>query len=486
MGADPEALRRQADQIEAGASQLENVIARLHPEAGDAAGLLHEVARWARGTAAEHRRIVEQINLFGRVTGRTQLIELVKKRPRDEEILRLFRAGQLPMSTVNEYPNIDFSQIDWRQLFDNLRAQGIDPLSWATLGTYDPEQLKVRLDLFRKLRVPPAQYKDLLQLYWVSLAAQKAGIDLSQWDPSRGAAALSDIIKKIYTYYGNLFLQHPYLQWAGMANMIGPSFAAGFFDLNLFRRIAKALEGKPGTPDLSGLADISDADLKFFETTFLSMQKEIFYDQAMMHEAYLSGGMAAIQELRDARLIDDRTVGAWNEIDVGQRTGDNELIKSGNVKLLWREQYQIIQDDYDRMYQHPVTGPAFTYVMTAVGEPSIPGAKSYADYNPLRVTVKTPGPDRIPFTPWDNPAQGEIQIKTPHPAGNIANFDQRWDYITNDTLPAYQRLLSDDPERARQMAASDVGGRIDDYRIYHRMDDLIVKYTTDWRVDFDQ
>jgi len=421
------------------------------------------------------------------VTGRAQFVKYLKKGPDKDEILRLFQAGLLPMSVVNLYPDIDFGRTDWRTLFDNLRAQGIDPLSWATIGTYNPQELKLRLDLMRRMGVPPNQYKNLLQLYWVSVAAQKAGIDLSQWDPNRGAGALKDIILKVYTYYGNLFLQNPYMQWAGMANMIGPSFAAGFFDLDLFRRLARALADKPGMPyDFRALANASDQELKFFETTFLTMQKDIFFDQAMMHEAYLAGGMGSIRELQEAGLIDPRTEQAWGRIDDGRRTGNPALIAQGNQMLLYREQHDVIQGNYQRMYDRPLTGPAFTYVMTAIGEPSIPGAKGFADHKPLWVTIETPGPERIPFTPFDNPLQGEVKIKTPLPDGNIAHFEDRWNYIAEDTLPAYQQLLRDDPDRARQLVGSDVAGRIEDYRIYHRVDDLLVRLATAWRVDFDQ
>ena len=421
------------------------------------------------------------------VDGRNQAVHLIKKGPTESELLRMFQAGLLPISVVNLYPQVDFSRTNWQKLFANLRAQGIDPLSWATIGTYSPAELKVRLDLMRKMGVDPKQYKNLLQLYWVATAAQKAGIDLSKWDPSRGAGALKDIILKVYTYYGNLYLQNPYMQWAGMANMIGPSFAAGFFDLDLFRRIAKGLEHQPGVPfDMRALAGASDQELKFFETTFLTMQKDIFFDQAMMHEAYLGGGMASIRELQEAGLIDPRGEQAWANIDEGRRTGNVDLLKAGNTALLYREQHDIIEHNYQKMYDRPLTGPAFTYLMTAVGEPSIPGAKSFAEYKPLTVTVETPGPERIPFTPWDNPLQGEVKVKTPLPDGNIAHFDDRWDYISKDTLPAYQKLLAEDPGRAKDIIGSDVGGRIDEYRLQNRADDLAKKFITDWDVDFDQ
>lgn len=421
------------------------------------------------------------------LAGRDQVRRVLADGPTDQLVLELFQAGLLPIAVIELFPRVDFGQLDWALLYANLRALGRDPAQWATAGSYDPQALLARLELLRELGVPPREYADLLQLYWVSLAAQKAGIDLAAWQPSRGAHALSDTIQAVYTYYGNLFLDHPYLQWAGMANMIGPSFAAGFFDLALFRRIAEALAGRPGVPvDLSVLADISDEELRFFETTFLTMQRNIFFDQAMMHEAYLAGGVEAIEELRRAGLIDAGTLRAWEQIDEGRRTGDQSLIERGNERLLQREQRDIIDEHYLRMYDRPVTGPAFTYLMTAVGEPSIPGAQSFADYRPLWVTIETPGPERIPFVNWDNPLQGEIHIRTPLPDGNLALYEDRWTFIQEDTLPAYQRLLREDPELARAIVGSDVAGRIDDFRLHHRIDSLLAHYLTDWGVRVNQ
>src|SRR5262249_53995225 len=44
-----------------------------------------------------------------------------------------------------------------------------------------------------------------------------------------------------------------------------------------------------------------DEGLGFFEITFLTMQRKIFEDQALMHEAYLGGGLDAIRALSARR-----------------------------------------------------------------------------------------------------------------------------------------------------------------------------------------
>jgi uncharacterized protein YukE len=340
-------------------------------------------------------------------------------------------------------------------------------------------------------------FGDLARVHWTRVAAAEAGFDFADWDPSAGASANREIIEGVYTYYGELYLDNPWMQWAGMAAMIGPSFAAGFFDLDQMRQLARAVESgaqhlPPGvTPDaLEAVAGMTDAELGFYENQFLSMQREIFVDQAVMHEAYLNGGLPEMERLLEAGVIDDAAYQAWEDIEAG-RGGDAQALADGNTALLWREQNQIIADDWQTMRDHPGTGEAFTYLMTLVGEPSIPGAGTYAQHDPFTVNVETPGPENIgiPFTgiSLDNPVQGSISVETPLPGGNIADQATRWDYIANDTLPAYQELITQHPDQAAQIVGTDVSQRIDDYRLTDpgRIGRILDRLT-EWDVDVDQ
>ncbi|MFD6141228.1 WXG100 family type VII secretion target [Promicromonospora sp. NPDC060271] len=335
--------------------------------------------------------------------------------------------------------------------------------------------------------------------HWTRQAAQDAGIDFLAWDPSQGAQANRENIEAVYEYYARLYLENPDLQWAGMAAMIGPSFAAGFQDLAMFRDIAQGFEiggevlqhlpnGLPQGVLIEQVAALTDEDLRFYETTFLEMQQEIFADQASMHAAYEHGGLAEIQRMYDSGAIDEATYDSWVDID----SGDPTRVSEGNTQFLDREQNQIIADDYDEMRNHPVTGEAMTYMMTLVGEASIPGTETFGEYNPLTVTVETPGPENIgiPFTDvsFDNPTQGSVEVTTPLPNGNIADREQRWDYVSNDTLPAYQDLIANDPARAEEILRTDVSERIEGYRLTNpdRLGRIVDDLATDWSVDVDQ
>ena len=310
------------------------------------------------------------------------------------------------------------------------------------------------------------EYADFLNSYWNNQAMLGMGIDPSSWDTSKGTEHNWETIKKVYNFYGQAYLSNPDLQWAGMANMIGPSFAGGFKDMAMLRDLAQQIADNPASDvplpildQIEQLAGMTDAEIRYYETSMLDMNKEIFLDQARQHEAYMNGGMDEINRLQDSGAIDSKTAEAWAKID----SGDPDLVREGNTSLLYREQNEIIADDYDNMRNHP-GGEAVTYLVTLAGEPSIPGAKSYAEVFPYSFSVESPGPENVPFTNWDNPTQFRTDFTTGFPDGNISNADQRWELIRQDTLPAYQDLLATDPARAEQIIASDFNDRVDQHR----------------------
>ena len=101
---------------------------------------------------------------------------------------------------------------------------------------------------------------------WLNRSLARAGIERGSWRPARGVAANRRTVEAVYDYYGRLFLEHPYLEWAGMASMIGPAFYAGFRDLGLLpdtgRRAVSAVVGRVSR----WLATRAAGDLGFYET----------------------------------------------------------------------------------------------------------------------------------------------------------------------------------------------------------------------------
>jgi hypothetical protein len=285
----------------------------------------------------------------------------------------------------------------------------------------------------------------------------------------------------VYDYYGRLYERDARFQWAAMANLIGPSFYAGFLDVGLIPDAERALvaafdrgisTGRRAARTLlrsKPLSDTVTADgWGFFETTFLTMQRKIFEDQAPMHEAYLDGGLDAIANLASAGIIDSVTAQAWTQID----SDDPSAIREGNRTLLFREQHDIIDRYYANMRAYdPPQGKAFTYLLTLAGSPAIPAAKGYPAIFPLTLVSPAPG--------------GSVAIRTPLPDGNIAIFADRWDLIERDTLPAFERFISDDAAKARALISTPITARARRFRTIRRLG-AITTALTHWQIRFDE
>jgi hypothetical protein len=301
------------------------------------------------------------------------------------------------------------------------------------------------------------------------VAYKEAGIDSSHWDPLLGVEANRQTIEKVYDYYGDLYQRDTRLQWAGMANLIGPSFYAGFLDVGVLpdweRRVLRSLVylGRRLVAPLR--RGVATEGLGFYETTFLRMQRKIFEDQAMMHEAFFGGGLAAVDALGAAGVLDRTTVACWHQI----ATSQSSEVQNGNRVLLFREQYDIIDRFYVEMRAYsPPLGHLFTWALTAAGKPAIPDARPYAKVFPVTVCVRL--------------GKRSLELRTPFPAGNIAIFADRWALIERDTLPAYDQLLARDPGGALRMIAKPVAERAGHFRLLRRIGYLIYGLATDWRL----
>ena len=316
------------------------------------------------------------------------------------------------------------------------------------------------------LDMEPHELKESL----LNRALERAGIERAHWRPTRGVDENRRTVEAVYAYYGRLFLDHPHLKWAGMANMIGPAFIAGFWDLGFVpevgRRAVHAVFGRASR----SLARRAAGDLGFYETTLLTMQKKIFEDQATMHEAYVAHGVPKVEELYRARIIDAATLEAWRQIDAGRRNSDPALVDRGNRTLLFREQFDIIDRFYLQMLRyHWPEGRAFTYLLTLAGAPSVPGADSYPERYPLTLVARLP--------------RAAISLRTPLADGNIAVFANRWKLIDDDTLPDYLAFVRDHPGEARALVATPVSQRMTRYRLLARAGRLVAAALTRWDVD---
>lgn len=350
----------------------------------------------------------------------------------------------------------------------------------------DPDELGALLDRARAQGVAPSRYKALLQQFWLATATRKAGLDLNDWDPNRGLAANERNLANTFRYYERLQLENPDFLWTGQGGMAGPSFAAGIMDVDLGRAVLDvrsvrdaiaAIVGRldaaaaPATAnlpeDVRAVLEVGEVvtaeDIGHFQTQVIAMSKHIFMDLIPQHEAYLAGGLAAIDEYREAGLIDDDTHRAWRNID----TGDPDKVVEGNTDLLHREQYRSIGAQWDaaRNYKGPV-GRALTYLSTVAADPAIPGVVPPREADPLVLTAGD-----VTGAAADGP---QWRLQTPLPAFNWSDRDARWTYITEQMLPKYRTLKETAPVLWRATLSKPMEQQIGDQRALARLPQMLL------------
>lgn len=116
-----------------------------------------------------------------------------------------------------------------------------------------------------------------------------------------------------------------------------------------------------------------------------------------------------------------------------------------------REQNQVIPDQFDRMRSRLLPpGEVVTYAITVAGPMPVPGGKTPAQYRPL--------------------------LGGPLPAFNYANRVDRWDFLSKDTVPAYERLSKD---TVHKIVTRPFADRVAEYRATARLLDLILPFRSD-------
>ncbi|AEF38634.1 DUF2515 family protein [Hoyosella subflava] len=352
----------------------------------------------------------------------------------------------------------------------------------------DQQTLRSALDDARAAGVAPSRYGTLLRQYWLTVAADNAGIDLAEWEPHRGLTANLDTVDKVYINYLRLYNENPEFYWTGMAGLAGISFAAGFWDLDdigqllsvpgiheLGSAVADALADLPWQiaedmpRDVHLLATegstITQADIDWYLHRLLIKQRNIFMDMAPLHEAYVAGGMAEINELAQSGAYDPYIIQAWQLLSSGTRQGLAEAL----LRMASREQNQIIADQWDETAAgRGNKGRILTYVTTVGGNPDVPGASPLGTFRPLSVHATIEGQ--------------RVAVHTPLPAFNWADREPRWEYIEQDLVPAFRTLVQDRPGDAARALGVSFKDQANSNRILMRLPDFIVQMTSGWAV----
>lgn len=389
-----------------------------------------------------------------------------------------------PTAVAAADPGLDAvldTYLDAARSNENAESNGGVAPSFPT----NPDELRPLLDRARARGVEPARYQALLHQFWLTTATRKAGLDLDAWDPNLGLAANQQNLANTFSYYERLQLENPNFLWTGQGGMAGPSFAAGIMDIDLGRSVLEVRQARDAIAAVVGTLDAAAApatahlpedvravlevgsvvtaeNIAHFQTQVIAMSKHIFMDLIPQHEAFLAGGMTAIDEYRDAGLIDDSAYRAWQDL----ATGDPEKVVDGNLELLRREQFQTIGAQWDdARNDNGAVGRALTYLSTVAADPAIPGVIPPRETNPLTLTAGD-----VTGTRSDGP---QWRLQTPLPAFNWSVREERWQYITEQMVPKYRALEDTQPVLWRATLSKPMQQQIDEQRALARLPQML-------------
>lgn len=248
---------------------------------------------------------------------------------------------------------------------------------------------------------------------WQDRALQQAGIDAGQWLPERGFPHNRPIIERVYAYYQRLHVRDPDLLWAGMAKLAGGEVLRGLRQAQDMIDAARLMREHANWAEPGERAAVASMDLQAgyaatLQRRLILMQKHIFEDLAWQHQAYVEGGLSALEYAHAGGS--SVPIGAWRNI----ASGNAARVRAGNRALLRREQEEVLRDDYRYIRDIP-DFDAIPAMMSGLAQSPVPGGR------PFRQVV---------------------------PGGDITAFPDRWRWIEGDMLPAYEGLT---PERRRQL-----------------------------------
>jgi hypothetical protein len=321
----------------------------------------------------------------------------------------------------------------------------------AGLTGYVSEELLVRTNIPLPAPIKPEDYHSLEQFSqawpyqdptgeaektwlgqskqaWTNKALAAAGIKPSDWKPRAGFRKGKQIFEKVYAYYSSLYLADNRLKWAAMAKLAGGEVYRGFRDeIVPSEELGEALSkvSKRGDAEISVGELIGGAYQLYagsMDIVLMQMQQAIFMDLAWQHQAYREGGIKALAAASARGELDKDAFAAWQEID----SGESSRVNKGNVVLLKREQFNTLQGSGKGGY--------YKQIQDIPDNDIIPETMSEQ--------AKSPIPRGKPFA----------QVV---PGGDITKFEDRWKWLEQDMIPAFERL---DPAELQRLVKKSLEG----------------------------
>jgi hypothetical protein len=217
--------------------------------------------------------------------------------------------------------------------------------------------------------------------------------DMNTYNPANGFMNNRVNLQAVYAFYQKLFGENANLLWAGLGKLAGAPVYAGLSDAQY------------------GISfGFFTNDLTTFQNTLITMNTNILQDLAWQSEAYYKGGLNALNVIYagETNALDLPTINAWREIDDGIQNDDDGEIHDGNLQLAHREQFTILQPDYD--------------ILNGMGGIT----------NVISILAQNPVPTGTNFT-------------AVVPGGNLCVFNDRWNWITNSAGGIWPNWVATDP-----------------------------------------
>lgn len=269
---------------------------------------------------------------------------------------------------------------------------------------------------------PPAKpLQRATRQQWIDKAL-KEFITYKRQDPDR----LTDYDAKqlniqVTSAYAKMYLSNPSIfKWAGMAAFASSEVGSGMQKAWQLGFGTGTEMFNPAATWIGGIATGRGSSVgpmmgKLLFWALSGGNRLVFHDIFWQHVAYRDAGLATLKDARQANEIPQRVLDAWTMTEGGVRKKEIDDVWVGNALLLMYEQQEILQT---KIYD----------------------AKE----------VKELWPAISPDVPTPIPGHG-VTFASHVPNGNIGVFNDRWKWIFDSMLPAWQTLETDEPERTKRL-----------------------------------
>lgn len=269
---------------------------------------------------------------------------------------------------------------------------------------------------------PPAQPSQrTTRQQWIDVALKEFITYQPRVPGRRDTYDQKQLNRQVTSAYAKMYLTNPSIfKWAGMAAFASSEVGRGM-------QLAWQLGFESGTglftsaitwigglvTGRGGSVGFMMGKLLFWALSFGNQL--VWLDIFWQHVAYRDSGLGTLKDARQAGEIPQRVLDAWTMIDGGVTKNEIEGVWTGNALLLMYEQQEILQTQIYDLKEVKELWPAIS--------PDVP----------------TPIPGHgVPFASYVS-------------NGNIGVFSDRWKWIFESMLPAWQTLETDEPERTKRL-----------------------------------